>query len=208
MLMVCMAGCDKKNGDASSDATEISSVVSSTDDGESKEDESESTEEKKEEKFPDRANATEGKGKVKELKEGDIAPDFTADLVDGSTFTLSDYDDKVVILNFFATWCGPCVREMPAFDMLKADGYSDLAILRVDCMEGSKTVDAFVKDNGFTFPIAYDEKGTIENYYPTDGIPYTLVINQGVISKIYLGAMDAQTQYNEYKAAIDACLSR
>ncbi|MBR6478374.1 MAG: TlpA family protein disulfide reductase [Lachnospiraceae bacterium] len=156
--------------------------------------------------FPDRANANEGKGKVKELKEGDVAPDFTAQLTNGAAFTLSDYDDKVVILNFFATWCGPCVREMPAFEMLKDDGYSELAILCVNCMEDAKTVDGFVKENGYSFPIAYDEDGIIEKYYPTDGIPYTLVIKKGVIANIYLGAMDAQTQYKEYKGAIDACL--
>ena len=156
--------------------------------------------------FQDRANADTGEGEVKILQEGDVAPDFTADLVDGSKFHLSDYDDGVVILNFFATWCGPCVREMPAFGMLQDDEYTGLAILCVDCMEDRKTVDAFVSKNGFTFPIAYDEAGSIGNYYPTDGIPYTLIINKGVIAKIYLGAQDAETQYREYKGAIDACM--
>lgn len=165
-----------------------------------------SSEQPKEE-FADRANADTGTGKVKILAEGDIAPEFTAKLVDGSTFQMSEHDDEVVLLNFFATWCGPCVREMPAFEMLKADGYENVSILVVDCMEKTKTVDSFVKENGYTFPISYDEDGRIEKYYPTDGIPYTLVIKKGIISKIYLGAMDAQTQYKEYKSAIEACLA-
>lgn len=156
--------------------------------------------------FVNRANADTGEGKVKILKEGDVAPDFTAKLVDGTEFRLSDYDDKVVILNFFATWCGPCMREMPAFEMLKADGYENLGILCVDCMEDQESVDAFVSENTYTFPIAYDEDGKIEKYYPTDGIPYTLIIDRGIISKIYLGAQDAKTQYAEYKGAIDACM--
>lgn len=167
-----------------------------------------SSEEEKKNRFPDRANATLKEGKVKVLEEGDVAPDFTATLADGSTFTLSEHDDDVVLLNFFATWCGPCMREMPAFEMLKADGLDGVAILCVDCMEEKKTVDALVKEKGYTFPVAYDEEGVIEEYYPTDGIPYTLVINKGVIARVYLGAMDAETQYKEYKGAIEECLAK
>ena len=167
-----------------------------------------SSKEEKVDRFPDRANANARQGTPKVLKEGDIAPDFTATLVDGSTFTLSEHDDDIVLLNFFATWCGPCMREMPAFEMLKADGLDGVAILCIDCMEEKKTVDALVKEKGFTFSIAYDEQGAIEEYYPTDGIPYTLVINKGVIAKVYIGAMDAETQYKEYKGAIDECLAK
>ncbi len=144
---------------------------------------------------------------MKELKEGDEAPDVTATLVDGTEFKMSEHKEDVVLLNFFATWCGPCMNEMPAFQMLKDDNYSNLAILCVNCMEDKETVDELVKDEGFTFPIAYDEDGEIEAHYPTDGIPYTLVIKKGVIEKIYVGAMDAETQYKEYKEAIDACMN-
>lgn len=166
---------------------------------------SESETKAEDDRFKDRPNADDG-GEGKVLSEGDVAPDFTAKLLDGSEFKLSDHDDGVVILNFFATWCGPCVKEMPAFGMLQ-DEYEDVAILCVNCMEVKKTVDAFVAQNGYDFPIAYDEDGRIEKYYPTDGIPYTLVINKGVIARIYLGARDSLTQYKVYKAAIDQCLS-
>ncbi|MBR4831275.1 MAG: TlpA family protein disulfide reductase [Butyrivibrio sp.] len=143
---------------------------------------------------------------VQGLKEGDAAPDFTADLVDGTQFKMSDHKDDVVILNFFASWCPPCMGEMPAFEMLKKDGYSNLSIICVDCMEDKGTVDALVKEEGFTFPIAYDVSGTIGSLYPTDGIPYTLVIKNGVIKYTFLGAQDAETQYAEYKKAIDECM--
>lgn len=141
------------------------------------------------------------------LSEGDAAPDFTASLADGTTFTLSEQQGKVVLLNFWATWCGPCVREMPAFERLYAEYGEDAAILAVNCLEDTGTVDAFISENEYTFSIAYDTDGSINMRYPTQGIPYTLVIDkEGVIQKIYVGAADAETQYREYKSAIDSIL--
>ena len=69
------------------------------------------------------------------LNEGDEAPDFTADLAGGGTFTLSDHKDEVVLVNFWATWCGYCIDEMPALEKLRKDNIEGLTILAVDCME-------------------------------------------------------------------------
>lgn len=55
------------------------------------------------------------------IKEGVAAPDFTGELMDGTSITLSELQGKPVIINFWATWCGPCVKEMPAFERLKDD---------------------------------------------------------------------------------------
>lgn len=142
-----------------------------------------------------------------ELSEGDTAPDFSAETVGGGSFKLSEQSDKVVILNFWATWCPPCVGEMPAFQKLY-DEYGDtLAVLAVNCMEDKETVDKFASDNGYTFPIAYDEEGDISMKYPSDGIPYTVIIGtDGKIANIYVGAADADAQYAEYKSAIDAVM--
>ena len=138
------------------------------------------------------------------LQEGDAAPDFTANLAGGGTFRLSDYSDGVVLLNFWATWCPPCVRELPAFEQLAGEAAEGFALLAVNCSEPGATVDAFLAENGYTFPVAYDEDGGIGAWYPTDGIPYTLIISGGIIQKIYLGApADA---YAEYKGAVEACL--
>lgn len=193
----CADGCDadSQNGEAQESAEDASNTEG---------DEAEVSEDNSEEDMGVEVGGANVA--IKDLKEGDEAPSFTAKLVDGSEFKMSEHKDEIVLLNFFATWCGPCMMEMPAFEKLKNDNYSNLAILCVDCMEDKETVDAFVKDEGYTFPIAYDEDGAIEAYYPTDGIPYTLVINNGVIEKIYVGAVDAETQYKEYKEAIDACM--
>ena len=139
------------------------------------------------------------------LSAGDAAPDFTAALTDGTEFTLSEQQGKVVLLNFWATWCGPCVREMPAFEKLYGEYGEDVAILAVNCMESEDIVKAFQDENGYTFPIACDPEGDVSLKYPSQGIPYTLVIDEkGIIQNIYVGAADADTQYLEYKGAIDA----
>ena len=196
ILMVILAGCGELTEEAKEEDTVVVVTEAVT---EAADDETEVTTETATEA------ATEAPQDIKVLEKGDKAPDFTAQLVNGETVKLSDYSDKIVLLNFWATWCPPCVGEMPAFERLKNDGDDDLVILCVNCMDDKATVDKFVQDNGYTFNIAYDEDGSIEMYYPTEGIPYTLVINKGEVAEIYVGAADADTQYNEYKNAIEQC---
>ncbi|MEE1087124.1 MAG: TlpA disulfide reductase family protein [Schaedlerella sp.] len=142
-----------------------------------------------------------------ELSVGDEAPDFTAELTDGSSFILSDYKGQVVLMNFWATWCSPCVGEMPAFEQLYKELGDQVEILAVNVGEESKTVNAFVEENGYNFPIAYDQMYEICLKYPSEGIPYTLVIGKdGKIADIYVGAADAQTQYNIYKSALEEAM--
>lgn len=137
------------------------------------------------------------------LSEGSDAPDFTADVNDGNTFTLSEKQGKVVLLNFWATWCGPCVGEMPAFQKLYEEYGDEIEILAVNIAEDRETVDAFVENCGYTFPIAYDEGGQISIKYPSEGIPYTLVIGKdGKVSAIFLGAAGADEQYRIYRNAL------
>ncbi len=146
---------------------------------------------------------------VQEISEGDLAPDFTAETADGSTFVLSEQKGKVVLLNFWATWCGPCVREMPAFEKLNLEYGEEVELLAVNSMEDKDTVERFISDNGYTFPIAYDEEGAVCMKYPSDGIPYTLVIGKdGTVENIYVGARDADAQYEIYKDAIESALGK
>lgn len=139
---------------------------------------------------------------------GALAPDFTATLMDGSSFSLSEQQGKAVLLNFWATWCGPCVGELPAFPRL-TEAYGDrLSLLAVNCGEDSETVTRFLAETGYTFPVALDPEGEIGALYPTDGIPYTLIIApDGKISAIQIGAGDADTMFTHYSEELDKALA-
>ena len=136
------------------------------------------------------------------FKVGNLAPDFETTLLTGETVKLSDYRGKVVILNFWASWCPPCVSEMPAFTRL-CDEYGDrLVVFAVNCGELKADVQAFVDKNGYAFPVGMDENNAID--YPTSSIPYTLVLDEaGCITHVQLGAGDAETMYTQiYKPAL------
>jgi len=137
------------------------------------------------------------------------APDFTATLISGEEFTLSENIGKPVLVNFWATWCGPCVGEMPAFEQLKEDYGDSVVIIAVNCGEKADAVRAFVSGNGYTFDFALDEKAKIStNIYPTMSIPYTVLIDaDGNIAEEFVGAVSAERQYKIYKEAIEKVLN-
>ena len=137
------------------------------------------------------------------IKEGVAAPDFTGELMDGTSITLSELQGKPVIINFWATWCGPCVKEMPAFERLKDDFGDKIGIIAVNCGDDAETVKDFVEENGYTFPVVLDEEYSISMLYPTNSIPYTVVLDaEGKVAHISTGALDADTMYERYKEAL------
>lgn len=137
------------------------------------------------------------------LKAGNKAPDFTAELIDGSSLALSDLKGKPVIINFWATWCGPCVREMPTFERLKEDFGDEIGIIAVNCGDDADTVKDFVDENGYTFPMALDENYEVAMLYPSNSIPYTVVLDaNGKITHVSTGAYDADTMYDRYKETL------
>ena len=137
------------------------------------------------------------------IREGVEAPDFTGELIDGTSITLSELQGKPVIINFWATWCGPCVKEMPAFERLKDDFGDKIGIIAVNCGDDAGTVKDFVEENGYTFPVVLDEGYSISMLYPTNSIPYTVVLDaDGKVTHISTGALDADTMYERYKEAL------
>lgn len=141
------------------------------------------------------------------IAKGDAYRDFTATLTDGSEFTLSDHEGKVILLNFWATWCGPCVGEMPAFEKLQETYGEDLVLLAVNSGEDEGTVTSFLEKNGYTFPVALDPEYAVAMLYPIDAIPYTVIIGtDGKVAVTQVGAGDADTMYAHYSELIDGLL--
>lgn len=138
-----------------------------------------------------------------EMAGGSEAPDFIAKLNNGETFTLSDKKGQVILLNFWATWCSNCVKEMPAIEKLYEEYGDQVVIIGVNVGEDESTVDAFIDTKNYTFPIAYDTESNISNLYPSAGIPYTVIIGKdGLVTETFLGAKDADSQYTKLRRAL------
>ena len=109
------------------------------------------------------------------------APDFSVETADGETVWLSDFRGKPVVVNFWATWCGPCKSELPAFDRAYAEYGEDVVFLMVNLTDGQReTVDGvakFVKDGGYDFPVYYDTSYSAANAYGVYSIPMTVLVD-------------------------------
>lgn len=124
---------------------------------------------------------------------GQPAPDISLMDMQGNQVSLSQFKGKVVILNFWATWCPPCREEMPSMEKLHRDfGEKGLVILAVNVEEnGRQAVEAFLKKTPYTFPILFDGDKTAQNTYGVFRFPESFIIdrNGNVVEKI-IGARD------------------
>ena len=162
------------------------------------------TPEVKPERFPGRANADTKTGTKKELAKGDVAPEFTVTLLDGTTFTMSDHDDETVLLNFWATWCGPCVNEMPGLQQLADDGIEGFTVICLSIDDTKSEVEQFRKESSYSSSLLGSAKGTaIPDYYPSDYIPYTVLVRGGIVQEIFVGSRP----YKDYRKAVDTVMS-
>ena len=124
---------------------------------------------------------------------GLLAPELKVRNLKRGFSALSDYRGKVVLINFWATWCGPCKAEMPSMEMLYQNyKRGDFEILAVSIdTEGEPRVRAFVEDFGFTFPILLDFAFMINDQYQVRVVPTSFLIDRhGKIAYRALGARD------------------
>jgi len=120
------------------------------------------------------------------------AEDFTLKTLKGGTVSLKDYRGRLIFLNFWATWCGPCRAEMPSMQRLWEEfKEEDFVILAINIQEESKLVSSFMNERGLSFPVLLDEKGKVARSYGIRGIPTTFFLNpEGEIIGKAVGARD------------------
>ncbi len=151
-----------------------------------------------------------GKGReqgVKPAAVGAEAPEFRLPTPDGRLVGLTDYRGKVVMVHFWATWCPPCVEEIPAlerlYDMFKG---RDFEILAVNIDEGSVgVVTSFLQKNGVSFPVLLDPQRAVPTLYGTFKFPESYIVDrQGVVRDKIIGPLDWTAPENV--AALDRML--
>ena len=133
------------------------------------------------------------------VRPGTRAPDFLATAMDGTPRSLADYEDQVVLVNIWATWCVPCVVEMPSMERLYGElAGEDFEIVAVSVDAPVGEVDAvgnpggdvaaFADSLGLTFQILTDPEGRIQRTYQTTGVPESFVVGRdGVIYRKLIG---------------------
>jgi thiol-disulfide isomerase/thioredoxin len=135
---------------------------------------------------------------------GDAASDFTLQDMSGKSVKLSDYKGRVVLIDFWATWCPPCRAAMPGLEKLhKAYKDKGLVVLAISLdMGGWDSVKSFIRDNGITYQVL---KGTddVSDQYQVRTIPMILVLNkEGRITKRYLGFGSEEDLEKDIKSAL------
>ncbi|HEY8389156.1 MAG TPA: TlpA disulfide reductase family protein [Parasegetibacter sp.] len=114
-------------------------------------------------------------------KAGHTIPDFSFEIEKGKTVQIKDYRGKVLVINFFATWCGPCRTELPVLHKQVWEKYKDnkdFALFIFGREEGWDKIDPFKSSNNFTFPMLPDEERKIYSLFATQFIPRTLIIDK------------------------------
>lgn len=114
------------------------------------------------------------------VKVGQVAPDFSVEMLDGRTIKLSELRGKVVMLCFWATWCPPCRQEMAHLQEGVIDHFAgkDLVVLPISRGEQRDVVEKFIADNGYTFGVGLDPERAIYDLYASNFVPRTFIINK------------------------------
>lgn len=132
------------------------------------------------------------------------APDFSLTSFDGDTYRLSDLEGKVVVLNFWATWCVSCKDEADDLEQTWRDFKGqDVIVLGVDYLDQKPLNQQWIENYDITYPNGDDIQGRIYNAYGVQGLPETFVINRdGEVVKAFIGAVTREQLSAEIMAAL------
>jgi peroxiredoxin len=135
---------------------------------------------------------------------GKMAPDFELDSLDGQTVALSQFFGTPILLNFWATWCSPCVHEMPFLQQVYEDRHEELVLLAVNIGESSSQASQFMQNQGLSLPVLLDRSGDTAQQYNITGIPTTFFIDKnGIIHKIKVGTFRNQAEIETILGQLD-----
>ncbi len=137
-----------------------------------------------------------GEVPLAKLEAGTLAPDFGLETLEGKQINLSDYRGKVVVFNFWATWCGPCVQEMPMFQEYQ-DRYPNMVVLGIDQEESADQVQKFLSATSLTYTMLLDMDAEVADQYKVMLLPTTIFVDEkGEVRFRHFGVMsEDQLQY-------------
>lgn len=149
------------------------------------------------------ACAGPGSGAVQGVNQGNRGRDFSLETLEGTELSLQDYRGKVVLVNFWATWCAPCRNEIPdiqaAYEAYQDDGF---VVLGINVEESRQQLEPFVAELGMTYPVLLDETGQVLKMYRAIGLPTSVILDRdGVIQVRHVGFVTA-AQLERYLAEL------
>lgn len=148
------------------------------------------------------------KKSVVQLKQ--TVPEFSFTTSEGKTVNLSDYKGKVILINFFATWCGPCMVEMPLLQneiWNKLKDNPDFVLLSLGRDHSQAEIDKFIEQKKFTFPIYADKGKMIYSLFATQYIPRNYLIDKNG-KVVYASTGFSMEEFEDLKTTIDKLLKK